>query len=409
MIFAMVLAGLAYSNADQGGNPTVRPSATLTRILDNWKTREKKVKTLDFAWEAVADSANKKDAGPVPFIRYEFWLDGEDRYRVDKTLFDRHARHGRKPQVLMQSSFDGTHWRTIVPIDLSSSAISRIWIGDPTPDVSSTAFNSNAMTAPILLALRPSRLEKDSLPENFRLVSERAIAENIHCVKIRQYSKHGALLATYWVDPARDDVVVVMEPFRGDRVQSISLNYQKNNRYGWIPSGWTVHNSDASSSTHKARDAAFKIVKHTINERFPPEQFVPGFPPGTVVFDEGALEEYGVAEDGSKGPCSSPDQARLSEKIHEALEQPIDFSVDSQSLGDALDFVKSRYQIPVTIDLKAFAAAGMDPAIIEVEDEHEVGIKLKALLRRFLAKCPKRVIYEVRGGALVIRPAALPR
>ena len=46
--------------------------------------------------------------------------------------------------------------------------------------------------------------------------------------------------------------------------------------------------------------------------------------------------------------------------IRQALDQPVDFTVEPQSLKDAIDFIAARYQIPIVVDQKSLDDANVD-------------------------------------------------
>jgi hypothetical protein len=53
-------------------------------------------------------------------------------------------------------------------------------------------------------------------------------------------------------------------------------------------------------------------------------------------------------------------RSKLEARIAEALKMPVDFTIEPQSLKDALDFIAARYQIPILIDQKALDDANVD-------------------------------------------------
>jgi hypothetical protein len=100
---------------------------------------------------------------------------------------------------------------------------------------------------------------------------------------------------------------------------------------------------------------------------------------------------------------SSSDLVRRSkpeERIHEALNQPVDFSIEPQALKDALDFIAARYQIPILIDRKA-----LDDSNIDMSAEVHLnapGILLKDALELMFDQMPQRLGYDVVHEVLMI-------
>lgn len=85
-------------------------------------------------------------------------------------------------------------------------------------------------------------------------------------------------------------------------------------------------------------------------------------------------------------------------RIQEALEQLVEFSIDPQPLKDAIDFVRTRYQIPILFDTKALEGAGIDTST-EVTIQ-TVGIKLRGMLTLLLG--PLNLSFDVRDEVLMI-------
>ncbi len=87
-------------------------------------------------------------------------------------------------------------------------------------------------------------------------------------------------------------------------------------------------------------------------------------------------------------------------KITEALDQPVDFNIEPQSLKDALDFIAARYQIPILIDQKA-----LDDANVDVTTEVRLaapGIPLRNALQLIFGQISSPLGYDVIHGVLMI-------
>ncbi len=97
-------------------------------------------------------------------------------------------------------------------------------------------------------------------------------------------------------------------------------------------------------------------------------------------------------------PVAPKTESPKARAIRQALEQPVDFNIEPQSLKDALEFVAARYQIRVVID----------PAVaskIEVKGSFP-GVKLRGLLSILLEELPKPTGFKIEGDALKIYPVA---
>jgi beta-lactamase regulating signal transducer with metallopeptidase domain len=84
-------------------------------------------------------------------------------------------------------------------------------------------------------------------------------------------------------------------------------------------------------------------------------------------------------------------------KIQAALEMPVDFNIEPQSLKDALDYIAARYQIRIRIDRRINSK-------IEVKGAFP-GVKLRSLLTMLLQECPGNLGFKIERDALQIDPA----
>ncbi len=87
-------------------------------------------------------------------------------------------------------------------------------------------------------------------------------------------------------------------------------------------------------------------------------------------------------------------------RILDALHQPVDFTIDPQSLKDALDFIAARYQIPILIDQKALEDANVDTTT-EVKLSAP-GITLHDAFQLLLGQLSSPLNYDVNHGVLMI-------
>jgi hypothetical protein len=87
-------------------------------------------------------------------------------------------------------------------------------------------------------------------------------------------------------------------------------------------------------------------------------------------------------------------------RIHQALDQMVDFVVEAQPLKDALEFIAKRYNIPVVIDIKGLEDANIEPTT-EVKIDVQ-GIKLKNMLKLLLEQMPQPLGFAVEDQVLKI-------
>jgi hypothetical protein len=375
-------------------------SAVLKRVLANSRAREERIKSFYCDYDSRSTSSTTP-RDPADEVRSEVWMDGDNRYQIVDSQFPKQEPKGSnvdkpqqaEPNRIVRYAFDGSTSDRLV-LDVRTRQ-GDVWNGDPGNELASRSV------FPLMLALRPytrGGIERSS--KQWRVVSENAILDNKHCVKI-QFVQSG-IVETYWIDSAREDVVVGWEQ-RQSRSQSsfVSIEYQHDEKNGWMPARWTEtrHSNGGKQSSENT------MTQFSINGTFPRETFTPAFPPGTTVVDRKLIEKYVVAKDGSKVDVLKFDSPGSLE-IHETLETQVDFAIDPEPLKDALEFIASRYQIQVVIDPQAVKQGLIDPSIkVKVAAP---GIRLRSILNLLLEQSRKPLGFEVRKGTLVIIPVARP-
>jgi hypothetical protein len=89
-------------------------------------------------------------------------------------------------------------------------------------------------------------------------------------------------------------------------------------------------------------------------------------------------------------------------RIQEALASKSDFRIEPQSLKDAIEFISARYQIPIVLNLREFAKAGID-VTSEVQFKRE-GIAVADLLKNLLGQCQQPAGFQIEDEVLKISP-----
>ncbi|HEV8000444.1 MAG TPA: hypothetical protein VGP63_11220 [Planctomycetaceae bacterium] len=93
-------------------------------------------------------------------------------------------------------------------------------------------------------------------------------------------------------------------------------------------------------------------------------------------------------------------ESKSEQRISEALDQPVDFNIDPQSLKDAIDFIAARYQIPIVVDQKSLDEANVDTTT-EVKGSFP-GIKLRNLFKLLLEQLSAPLTYVIEDEVLKI-------
>jgi hypothetical protein len=96
-------------------------------------------------------------------------------------------------------------------------------------------------------------------------------------------------------------------------------------------------------------------------------------------------------------PVSS--DAGRNARIESALDETVNFAIEPQSLNEALDLLATRFQIPISIDKKAFNGMNIGATAAKLTNP---GITLRDTLEAILSIPDVEASFEIRHGALVI-------
>jgi hypothetical protein len=402
------------ASPNTAGGPT-----TLERVLASWNSRAERTKSVYCSWESRMTFGQKADdriagktsikpaRGDFRRNQFNFWSQMPDRFRLDSVPLPL-----SQPwlAVKTKSVIDGTtDSRLEEPGDAAGAPVCSIETSRLKWPLSFLAplqsrLNASGLDA-LDLAIRPQDAFVRGRPlSEFRVTSENAIIDGVHCVELQHAKDDSAWVQNCWVDPARDYVVVAYAfHFRGKRpgrgwvgqnnMFEISIQYQRHQLNGWVPASWTY-----KGSGQLIEDT---VSKFTINEKFPEETFVVKLSPGTVVFDQRSLEQYRVAKDGSKSDAEKFDSPMVL-GLHKVLETKIDFRIEPQSLKDAIDFIAARYQIPILLNQKDCDAAGID--ITSEVQFTRGGVAVADLLKDILGQMSKPVGFRIENEVLQLSP-----
>jgi len=93
-------------------------------------------------------------------------------------------------------------------------------------------------------------------------------------------------------------------------------------------------------------------------------------------------------------------ESKSEQRINEALDKDVDFSLDPQPLKEAMDFISKRYNFPIIIDNKALEEASVEPT---AEVKMDVpGIKLRNMLKLLLEQTPQPLTYVIEDEVMKI-------
>jgi beta-lactamase regulating signal transducer with metallopeptidase domain len=415
---AAIQQHLPVLRGDGPGAPkVVRPEEELARVQARLK-----------AARSALELARKNAARPnlhAPFrpLHNELWLDGDRRLRIDQSFSS-----GRGYRYLRDDATQSTYaWRS----ESGEKPLARISSLALTPFAERVEQSRRDLQAfdlgidPSRQALLPGLTDpwnrvpwmiyrpfgpEGWRPEDFRLVAEDVVLGGTHYVKLARVGADKNLNETYFVDPARDDVIVFggefseevgfgsEPPIHKSQEFALQIDYQNDRDLGWVPLRWRLKYPQ-KLATQVFSDT---VTGLTINETLPPETFAMNFAPGTVVIDRRTREEYVVPGNDVRSEKIRFDSDK-SLRIHELLATRTQFAVDPQPLKDAIGFIATLYQIPILFDDKAFEDRSISTTV-EVECK-ESGIRLRELLTKLLAQADPSVDFKIQDGVLRIAPA----
>jgi hypothetical protein len=270
-------------------------SPTLNRILVNWKARQEHFQSFHFTWDSrlrapkgalFSDPRRPRQVtlisreAQVDIPHSEFWAEGDDRLRTEYSMPE-YDGHRLAIGTRYRGTFDG---KTDATLEFPRDGGPRGTIWNDKYDHESRA----SLVRPLWLGCQPASWHATGTqPELFRVVTERAIIENVRYVKIEKRSpKFLNHVEACWVDPARDDVIVRWEITGGMSLFWASIEYRKDNKHGWVPCRWKSNlwgNREASAAMIEAT-----VTNYAINEKYPAGIFAPNFPSDTNI--SGGLE-----------------------------------------------------------------------------------------------------------------------
>jgi hypothetical protein len=130
-ISTLCAGGVATGDETDPTRPAAE-SRTLMRVFANWRARATRVKSFHFTWDAAVgipkgvddrtwqhlhpDALPPKTTRNVKYLfrQCEFWLEGDDHFRLEKFVVSHHRDGSTDVKSRHQSTFDGTHDRSVM-------------------------------------------------------------------------------------------------------------------------------------------------------------------------------------------------------------------------------------------------------------------------------------------------------
>jgi hypothetical protein len=403
LVTACLVAAVSAKAAAADSVPPPVPTASadaaiIKRIFANWKARQERVKSFQARWTTHI-VRKSRSRSPDQILRRGLWVDGDDRFRSERSLVGS-GKNNWDHTVLGQSTWYGTtnmilewlHEPTDAPQGIVRQDKSRRTLGDPEFKVP-------------LLVFRPLHALIGSQPSQFRVVTQHAIVDSVHCVKLERLRPGTAVVEHVWVDPARDDLPLLWEStLHGSLWWRVAIQYRRVRTYDlmqpeppapWVPERWTCHYQSLPLALE------CEATEFNVNVGVPEQIFQIDFPARTLVFDETTRRQYVISSEGSRTPAR-PFESVQFPRFRRVFEKPNDLLFDPQPLKQAVEFLSRNFQIPLEIDERAFRDAGISPNV-EVQCDVD-GLTVLEEIRWLTAQCPKPIALVERNGRLVLEP-----
>ena len=195
-------------------------------------------------------------------------------------------------------------------------------------------------------------------PDNFRLVAESKVVNGTHLVRIAKTNPQNKTVEDYWVDPTRDDLVVLWEcaPPR-EAACSMSIESERAPEIGWIPSRWTVQLGRGESPWMVAVNT---VTAFATNAEYPPDASACHFPKAPSFSTNGSRSNTPSGRTAPERTCRNSARPHLKKSMQPWATCRFRYRVAVLGRRDGLRC--SANEIRVRVDQKAFRESGIDLA-----------------------------------------------
>jgi hypothetical protein len=345
---------------------------TLNRIFAAWKARHDRVKSFHFSWVSRAALPKGFTFGLTPTIgglkdpgytveeeggfelkipESDLWVDDQSHVRDDFVEVAHEGPKKWKEAARIRKIVDGTKISLLTtPLGTGESPRIAIWAQASVANLSAFAWrDTGAWRDARVLDWSPLRLTFRaldpalgwSLSETCHVVDDAAVIDNVPCVTVQMDALDRSEMC--WVDPSRDDIIVRWERRQGAaNPVVISIEYQRDKDYGWVPSRWKREFQGAEPSDHSVLEST--VTHYAINEKIPADTFACTYPTNTRVFDVSAGElapagKQSPPASGQSGPKAGAKEASSPAKgAGPSLEQIVEAWTKRQSATKSLKF-----------------------------------------------------------------------
>jgi hypothetical protein len=301
---------------------TAVAAPSMDAIVAAWTKRQEKAKSVKFTWheEQVGSKGEKTEGTHTALIdggRFAYVADN-DPYPPDVASLlikselgnagNKESRRQPAPGTDVspaRRAFDGTTTRTYRSINHPElTGIGSTRRGFHIDEAQGPALE------PVLLMFRPFDANLGRFKAADYVVSPMSgKIGDVSCVIIESSEAVGGIRTFYWLDPARDYIVLRKQQTQNGRDhERMDISYRNDPAAGWIPDG--CHESSISEVGRSCRSANSRITAFSVNQPIPAAEFLVDFPKGTKVRAAQAQATPGPARlAGGQGGPSTPRRA----------------------------------------------------------------------------------------------------
>jgi hypothetical protein len=265
--------------------PARLPDLSMDRIVAAWTRRQPKIHSFHFAWQKnwTVYYRYEDDHGHRPEMHGEFqdfrsndaaWLD-HPQLAVEQIVFES-PDHLNLMRVL-KCAYDGESTRTYM----------RVSNDDPGARQVRNGFQRRhfpwSHARPLLIGLRAASPNYSGIsPFHCRVLPITGKIGDVDCTILQTEGDYGEHVF-YWLDPARDYLVLRSHTMAGGRdTERCDISYHRDAKAGWVPDGWTKNQLGEYGSLLSSITA--KVSQYALNEPLPASTFQIKFPPGVDTF-----------------------------------------------------------------------------------------------------------------------------
>ena len=290
---------IAYAQRGETGGLTVdrsKPVPPKSEIIAAWQKRQSAINTFRFAWTEQQTHPKGWLSNPRYPERERSAIPGlliDRTYVVAKTLavagnkmrysfeLDRKEEPDGVDVIARQGTNQGLgvrrHYSYVSVFDGQRGAVRvNSFLDHPPGTVLPTTANVDAQNLdvrPMLIGFRPLDAAMGHLLIDRAVTNERRTfyrGKSIFLLEERHDPSGWKTIL--FIEPERDFLVTkYLVVFEQKRIVDIDIDYARDERWGWIPSGWRVTEMLSDGSTRLVSVA--KVTSYSINAPIGPEQF----------------------------------------------------------------------------------------------------------------------------------------